>query len=165
MSVYTGIFLGTLREYILDLVYNFIDHQYHSANPATYKYENSLIYISSTFIMWNDMERSVSRAITSISMARILWVPLTLFKRYQKKLWLMSLEGFAWILLKLRAFACLSGCGASFTWVWDRSKNSYYKKFKPGPERLKRKDQQEEKKAKKNETACRSKQSRFIINI
>ena len=29
----TGIFLGTLKVYILDLVYNFIDHPYHSANP------------------------------------------------------------------------------------------------------------------------------------
>ena len=28
-----GIFLGTLREYILDLVYNIIDPPYHSANP------------------------------------------------------------------------------------------------------------------------------------
>ena len=28
-----GIFLGTLRVHILDLVYNFIDHPYHSANP------------------------------------------------------------------------------------------------------------------------------------
>ena len=28
-----GIFLGTLRVYILELVYNFIDHPYHSANP------------------------------------------------------------------------------------------------------------------------------------
>ena len=27
------IFLGTLRVHILDLVYNFIDHPYHSANP------------------------------------------------------------------------------------------------------------------------------------
>jgi len=29
-----GIFLGTLRVYILELVYNYIDHPYHSANPA-----------------------------------------------------------------------------------------------------------------------------------
>ena len=129
-------FLDTLRVYILDLVNNFVDHQYHSANPATYKYENSLIYISSTFIMWNDMERSVSRAITSISMARILWVPLTLFKRYQKKLGLMSLEGYVWILLKLRAYVKPISYGASFSWVWDRRTN-YLQEHKPVPERLK----------------------------
>ena len=29
-----GIFLGTLRVQILDLVYNFFDHPYHSANPV-----------------------------------------------------------------------------------------------------------------------------------
>jgi len=52
----------------------------------------------------------------------------------------MSLEGYVLILMKLRAFICLSGCGASFSRVWDRRTNSYYKRFKPGPERLTRKD-------------------------
>ena len=81
-------------------------------------------------------------------MARILWVPYIIYK-VAKETGAYVLEGFAWILLKLRAFVSLLGCGASFSWEWDRSKNSYYKKFKPGPERLTRKDQQEEKKAKK----------------
>ena len=34
LTVNARIFLGTLRVYILDLVYNFIDHPYHSANPV-----------------------------------------------------------------------------------------------------------------------------------
>ena len=54
--------------------------------------------------------------------------------------------------------------GQAFRGYEIEVKTPIYKIFKPGPERLTRKDQQEqeENKSKKNGTACRSKRSRKI---
>ena len=62
LPVNARIFLGTLRVYILDLVKSFIDHPYHSANPALHINLHILWYTFSALSGCGTTEHDLSPA-------------------------------------------------------------------------------------------------------